>query len=98
MAAGLHDMLATMLAALPWDENAHAVAYRHMPEVRALQKLISPPSDSSAGDRYRNREQSTEAWWQPYTHAHTAMSPQATHRSVHSCPLMVAVLMQLMGA
>ena len=38
MAAGLHDMLATMLAALPWDENAHAVAYRHMPEVRALPK------------------------------------------------------------
>ena len=33
MAAGLHDMLATMLAALPWDEDAHAVAYRHMPEV-----------------------------------------------------------------
>jgi hypothetical protein len=35
VAAGLHDMLATMLAALPWDDNAHAVAYRHMPEVRS---------------------------------------------------------------
>lgn len=33
MAAGLHDMSATMLAALPWDERQQEVAYRHMPEV-----------------------------------------------------------------
>jgi hypothetical protein len=38
MAAGLHDMLATMLAALPWDDHAHTVAYRHMPEVWAPPK------------------------------------------------------------
>jgi hypothetical protein len=44
MATGLHDMLATMLAALPWDENAHAVAYRHMPEVWSGSACLLYPS------------------------------------------------------